>query len=56
MFFQAFIQKHRIFRDDPDAPGQEVDEDTVRRMSLLMSGMQDRQLRKALEMSSEEGE
>lgn len=44
LFMQAFIQKHRIFRNDPDAPSDDsMDDELYMRMVAMMRGMQDKQ-------------
>ena len=47
---RAFIQKHHIFYDGPDAPvGQDMDPEEYRRMTMLMAGLQNRPLHKMIE-------
>ena len=41
MFFRAFIQKHRIFSDEP-GDGEELDPDELERMVGMMRTMQDK--------------
>lgn len=46
----CFIQKHRLFRTDPDAPTEEVDDkDMATRMLMMMGSMQDRELQKRIQ-------
>lgn len=49
----CFIQKHRLFRLDPNAPKQRVDEETFTRMQHMMRAMQDKQLQKMIESKEE---
>ena len=48
-FMECFIQKHRIFRDDPDAPCDEISRADAFRMAQITAGMQDKQLIQRLE-------
>lgn len=51
-FLSAFVQKHGIFRDDPDAPTTEIDGELLARMRMMMNGMQDKQLLLQIEEGS----
>lgn len=44
--FQCFVQKHRIFRNDPDAPTSYASEEESSRMLHMMMGMQSKTLQK----------
>lgn len=52
LFLKAFIQKHSIFRTDPDAPSSEIDEKVYLRMCVMMQGMKDKQPTLRLEEQS----
>lgn len=43
---QCFVQKHRIFRTDPDAPTSYASEEETSRMMHMMMGMQSKTLQK----------
>lgn len=43
-FFECFIQKHSIFRTDPDAPVSQCDDETLLRMGFMIAGMMDKEL------------
>ena len=49
----CFIQKHRLFRLDPDAPKHALDEETFTRMRHMMKAMNDKQLQGMLENKEE---
>lgn len=50
---ECFIQKHRLFRLDPDAPTQDLDEETSKRMWQMMQAMEDKQLQRMIESKEE---
>ncbi len=47
-FMDCFIQKHRIFRDDPGHPITEIDDETAFRMGAIIGGMKDKDFRQRL--------
>ena len=50
---ECFIQKHRLFRLDPGAPTQDLDEETSTRMWQMMQAMKDKQLQRMIESKEE---
>lgn len=46
---ECFVQKHRLFWQGPDAPSQELDEKTEKRMWQMMKVMKDKELHKTIE-------
>lgn len=42
--FDCFVQKHRIFRSDPNAPVEDCDDKTALRMNFMMAGMSEKNM------------
>ncbi len=50
LFFQAFIEKHELFgTPEPGEESEKLDEATLRRLKLMMMGMQDKEMPHLLE-------